>query len=124
MILLGAAVTVPAHIIIVFTLTLARETRLFFPPFLFVIPVVLWLFEDLKTYFINFCRKFWGALALSTGIMSFWVGLVAAPALFPAFDFRGRLEFSQFYLGIHIGLSLIFLVFLLYILLRSLFRIR
>ena len=117
-VLWGAAFTVPVVIVATFVLGLARETRLFFPPFIFVIPLTLWLFLRYRADYIRFFRKLFGlpALILLTGSMSF--GLWLAPILFPEFEFRGQPVFAQKYLGVHIGLTLFLLAPLLGTLVR------
>jgi hypothetical protein len=109
-VLVGATVLVPLLIVVTLTMTLARETRIFFPPFVFLIPLTLWVFEEYREQLVCYYRKYFGLLGLATGIAVTWFGIMAARALFPSFDFRGMLEFTQVYFGIHIALTLLFLI--------------
>ena len=121
---LGAAIMVPLITVITFTMTLARETRIFFPPFVFLIPLTLWVFHEYREQLIWYYRKYYGLLGLATAIAVTWFGIKAARVLFPSFDFRGLVEFTQVYLGIHIALALLFLIPLAIALTRQMFELQ
>lgn len=109
----GALYSVPLVVLTTFTLTLARETRLFFPPFVFVIPLALLFLSDHRKLFTRFYSRWYGLPGLAISVAAFWLGQVVAPLLFPEFEFRAGLRITQIYFGIHLGLAVMFLLPLL-----------
>lgn len=100
-----------AYAVIVYTVTglvfgLARETRLFFPPFLFVIPVSLWLLQHIAPMLRRYYSAVYGLAGILTVTLTIWAGITIANLAFPSFDFRGWPDFARTYLGVHIGLTL------------------
>lgn len=106
----GALYGAPVTVLISLTMALARETRLFFPPFVFLIPLALYFVSFHKGIFIRFYRRFLGLPGLAVLLGAIWVGQILAPILFPTFKFRTSPEWTQIYFGIHIALSVIFLL--------------
>lgn len=88
----------------------ARETRLFFPPFLFVIPLVMCL---LREYSSSFEWLFsWSRLVLSCMLIaaSLWAGVHVSWLLFPDFDYRSAEPFARLYLALHVAATITMLV--------------
>ncbi|UCE25606.1 MAG: hypothetical protein JSU74_06050 [Candidatus Zixiibacteriota bacterium] len=102
----GTIITVPLTIIIVLFFARARETRLFFPPFIFVIPICV---MALKSIYANLTarltRSGW-ILALAVFVVFMAVGIVAGQAAFPEFEYRRCPNFQRLWAGIHFGLIL------------------
>jgi hypothetical protein len=117
-ILLGSVIEVPIHTVFAFTMALAWETRLFFPPFIFIIPLTLRLFQGYKSEIKEFFLRFYGIPGVITVAFSFWVGMGYSSLFFSNFDFRGQPEIVQFYFGIHLGLSLILLIIIMYFIIK------
>ncbi len=112
-IVLGAAYSVPMTIAIVFTTTFARETRLFFPPFVFLIPLTLELLRTHAHAIRQFYTRHWGVWGVILIAASGWFGQWSAKVLFPRFDYRSEQRFSYVFLGIQIALAIALLVPLL-----------
>ncbi|MFH1373921.1 MAG: hypothetical protein ABII79_09015 [bacterium] len=105
-VVLGAVYLVPTVVVSTLTLALARETRLFFPPFLFLIPLTLWFWEQMASHLRTFYTRWFGIPGILLLAVSIMGGILAAESLFPTFDFRAWPGFAQTYLGIHIGISI------------------
>jgi hypothetical protein len=101
---------VPLVVVTTLTLGLARETRLFFPLFIFLIPLTLWLWEHTATYLRTFYTRWFGIPAAAIFVVSTWGGISLARTLFPTFDFRAWPEFAQVYLGLHLGIAVSILI--------------
>lgn len=117
--LLGAAFTVPLTVVITLTGGLARETRLFFTPFIFVIPLSLYLAEFYGEQLKSLLRP-WRLLAMAAVLaLAIWGGIEFSQALFPQFQERAWPAFARAHLGINIGLALCFIGYVIYRVVRS-----
>ncbi len=102
----GAILTVPATVFLTLFLTNARETRILFPPFVFMIPLTLLTLRailcDLRGKMS--LRLAACGLALFASLMAggVWLGYAA----FPDFEYRRCQDFQRLWAGIHFGLIL------------------
>ncbi len=120
----GAIYSVPTTIALVLTMGLARETRLFFPPFVFLIPLSLWFLRYYGEKLIRFNLAGAGIPSVFVVSLAMIEGIHLSRLLFPSFDFRAWTEFSQVYLGIHFGLAMALIFQLSAVSLGDLLRIR
>ncbi len=106
LVLWGVVITLPITFLLTISCGMARETRIFFPPFLFVIPISLYVLGDLY----NRLRPQWswgrGLISACGGVVSIGLGYLAARVLFPEFDYFANSVFRRQIAGIHMGLSL------------------
>lgn len=102
----GVLITLPITVILTLTSGMARETRIFFPPFLFLIPISLYALKDLFDRLHPFRtwpgRISWAAAIVITIALGYQLALV----LFPHFDYGTNAVFRRQLAGIHIGLTL------------------
>lgn len=99
--------TVPLTVLIVMTMAYARETRTLFPPFVFIIPMSLWLLRDIYekvgkrvTLYLIFSGVALGAFLVPAGMR-------LSKSLFPEFAFRVGREFHQDYFGVHLAVAVL-----------------
>ena len=119
----GASFAVPATIVLTFLTTFARETRLFFPPFVFIIPLSLWMIREKSATLQWFYRWGRGVPAIIMLALATWFGIWAARILFPSFDYRSEQHFSQVFLGIQIAIAILIMIPLIVSLTRSMSRV-
>lgn len=101
----GAMVAIPFALVGTTLMTLARETRLFFGPALFLIPLTLILWRELEPDIRFFLRHFrWVAAVSITGLAGY-AGYRFVSAVIPRFDFRPVPEFHHVYFGIQVALA-------------------
>jgi hypothetical protein len=106
----GVVITLPVTVMLTLSSGMARETRIFFPPFLFIIPMSLYALKDLFDRLHPF-RAWTGRIAWSAIIViTIALGYQAALALFPHFDYGTNAVFRRQLAGIHIGLVLSVLI--------------
>ena len=105
----GGMFLVPLTVLAVLTTALARETRLFFPPFIFVIPLSLLCLSQAYPAIRRFYRCCWGIPGALWAVGSMALGVWLAFYMFPTFDYRSWPMFSTAYLGVHFGLALVVL---------------
>jgi len=81
----------------------ARETRLFFPPFVFTIPLLLLVWRELKPAWLQIRRR-WSAVSISgiTAVILAVSGVVAS-LVFPDFEFRTWPDGNRALLSVHLG---------------------
>lgn len=106
----GALYGAPITVLFTLTMALARETRLFFPPFVFLIPLALYFVSVHREVFLRFYSRFLGLLGFAVVLGAIWVGQIVAPILFPTFEFRTSPEWTQIYFGIHIALFIVLVI--------------
>ena len=103
---LGAILTVPATVFLTLFLTNARETRILFPPFVFMIPLTLLtlraIFHDLRARFRPVSAILGLVLFSALMAVGIWLGYEA----FPDFEYRRCQNFQRLWAGIHFGLIL------------------
>ncbi|MFH2050194.1 MAG: hypothetical protein ABIJ12_12170, partial [bacterium] len=96
-------------VIVTLFFTRARETRILFPPFIFLIPFALNELKKLVSILSLFKSR---TLFLLLGCCSYFLtelGLNLAYVLIPEFEYRGCPETAYISLGIHISIILIIL---------------
>jgi hypothetical protein len=106
MLVWGAAVTVPATLVLALFLTNARETRILFPPFLFLLPLAL---EEINSIHGRLAGRFsFGTSALQLAIVAalMTLGVAIGHVTFPAFEYRQCPDFQRLWAGLDVGLSL------------------
>jgi len=87
---------------------LARETRLFFPPFVFFIPLTLVFLQRHQQVIAHFVKKYrFPRIAVSVVII-IAVSLLIASLLFPDFDFRTWKDGNRIIFGLHLAMTIIF----------------
>jgi hypothetical protein len=109
-VLFGAATTVPITVMVTLTASFARETRIFFPPFVFMIPLALlgfrWLVQRLtEVIAVRLTPVVVASMAVLIPL-GFWV----VKQYLAAVDYRSNSAFRRQLTGLHIGLSLAVLV--------------
>ena len=102
----GTLITVPATLVIALFLACARETRLLFPPFLFIIPLSVIV---LKTVYDRISdgltsRSMLATMLIIVALMT--VGVILGNIAFPEFEYRRCPNFQRLWAGIHFGLIL------------------
>ncbi len=109
----GLVTALPLTTAVTLLFTMARETRLFFPPFIIVVPLSLYA---LRTAF-RFVRTHWSTLGWIPVVavlpVMIKLGLYLSDLWFPEFDYGANAVFRRFVAGIHIGLALWYLAGLL-----------
>jgi len=111
----GFLLTLPVNTIFTLAMTFAREIRIFFPPFIFVIPLSLIMITASIKYWRTMeskLRKFISIVVLTSSILAGY--LIIEGLIFPEFRYRQCWNFCQIWAGINIALS--FVIFLLYLL--------
>lgn len=97
----GAIYSVPVVTAVVLNFAYARETRLFFPPFVFVIPLVMvYLYEHrdrLKKFYSGQHR----IRTIVIVVVTLLVGTALAIGLFPHFDYRSAHHFARGMFAVH-----------------------
>jgi len=116
LLLWGYAVATPIFVILALTGGLARETRLFFPPFVFLIPLSVIALRSL----VRRIRTDWTRkpkyLPVEALVALCIVGVIASNWLFPEFDFGMNANIRRPLAGVHLGM--IFWVAWIYLVLR------
>jgi hypothetical protein len=101
----GSLLAVAPTLFLGLVLALARETRIFFPPFVFIIPLaVVWLQERMRM--VDKGRRkqrLWMALATAGAIIA---GISLIGNIKPDLDYRNCPDFCYLWAGTHIGLSI------------------
>ncbi|MCP4686005.1 MAG: hypothetical protein GY867_11270 [bacterium] len=104
---------------VVLTSAYARETRLFFPPFVFIIPLVMAFLRghrDAYQWFFKLRRFPWVVVLAGTSLVA---GYYLANWLFPDFDYRSAEPFARLYFGLHVAAAISILTPLVVIKTRS-----
>jgi hypothetical protein len=102
---IGALTMIPVSTFMALNFGLARETRLFFPPFVFMIPISLWYIAGRTRLLARVFSMGYGIPGAVSMVLSLGVGIALANLLFPTFELRGWPEFARAYLGVHLGLA-------------------
>ena len=106
----GAVTALPLTMILGIFFTYVRETRILFPPFVFLIPLAL---VALKNLWNNLpaekSKTFWIITACSAALL-ITAGVLIAPYLWPKFDYGSSSMLRRDFAGVQIGLSILLLV--------------
>jgi len=104
---IGALVMTPLAVAVVFFMVTARETRIFFPPFIYLIPLgVVWIgracafgaaFRKWRFYFL------WGVILAGAVLLSIW--------LFPQFQFLPMIDFHRVIFALNLTLGIYVLAY-------------
>ncbi len=112
LLLSGAIIAIPLTLILGLFFTLVRETRILFPPFIFVIPLAVYAIRDdwPKISQVH-SGWFWAKVVLAAGLLIFF-GIMLANLLWPEFDYGGATKLRRDFAGANIALGLLYLLFL------------
>ena len=102
----GAILTVPATVLLTLFLTNARETRILFPPFVFMIPLTLLTVQSMFRHLKSRMSFRFAAIGLVLFAVAMTVGIFFGQAAFPEFEYRRCPNFQRLWAGIHFGLIL------------------
>ncbi|MCH9024508.1 MAG: hypothetical protein IH931_04160, partial [candidate division Zixibacteria bacterium] len=106
----GAVTALPLTMILGIFLTYVRETRILFPPFVFLIPLALVALKNLwEKLPAEKSKAFW-IIAACSGALLITAGVLIAPYLWPEFDYGSSSKLRRDFAGVQIGLSLLLLV--------------
>ena len=106
----GTVTALPLTMFLGIFLTYVRETRILFPPFVFVIPLALVALKNLWAKLpADKSKGFWIITACS-GALLITAGVLIAPYLWPEFDYGSSAGLRRDFAGVHIGLSLLLLM--------------
>lgn len=107
----GTWFTLPATLVLTLFFTNARETRILFPPFVFMIPLAVMALQAIYGYLkpkLSLRFSITALLIIATLMASgVWLGYAA----FPEFEYRRCQNFQQMWAGIHFGLIFSLLAF-------------
>ncbi len=109
----GVLIALPITFLLTISTGRARETRIFFPPFLFVIPLSLYELRDLYDRLRPVLTKQRFKTFALLVVVSISLGYGVAWLLFPEFDYGTNAEFRRQITGIHFGLSFLLLTALI-----------
>jgi hypothetical protein len=105
----GLLTSLPPTVIATLLFSLARETRIFFPPFVFVIPLSLVALRSICQY----VREHWSRrtfiLVSAGGAAVTLAAALSGHSLVPATDFTANAGFRRHLAGFHLGLMLVIL---------------
>lgn len=103
---IAVVVTIPLGL----SVAMARESRIFFPPFVFIIPIALIqfraMFRDGTRKHLTLMLVFYLVLTAA----AVWTGVEFIPGWFAEFDYEANADFRRLLTGIHLGLSVVILV--------------
>jgi len=102
----GTVITLPITFLLTLSAGMARETRIFFPPFLFMIPISLYVLKDFYDRLRPLITRIHIYFSVVLVVVAIGLGYLAARLLFPQFDYGTNAEFRRQISGIHLGLSL------------------
>jgi len=114
----GFLLTLPVNTVFTIAMTFARETRIFFPPFIFVIPLSLIVLKALALYWNDSntkTRKLCLSVLLIMIIYSSYI--IIRSIVFPEFRYRQCWSYSQIWAGVNLGISIV--ISFLYIISRK-----
>jgi len=106
----GGITTVFLTLIIGLSFAFARETRILFPPFVFVIPLSLLAIKSVWERISRKSRKlFFMKLLIITPFLLIF-GIIMATKIFVSFDYGANSYFRTYLAGFHFGLIALFLI--------------
>jgi hypothetical protein len=110
----GAVITVPLTTLTATFFTFLRETRILFPPFIFVVPLTLKALMPIWQY----ARERWylGGWATAIGVVTVLIalGISNAEHIWTVFEYRQSSELRRIFAGVNLGLSATLLLALLH----------
>lgn len=106
----GAVTALPLTMILGIFFTYVRETRILFPPFVFLIPLALVALKNLWAKLPAVKSKTFWIVAACLGALLITAGVLIAPYLWPEFDYGSSSMLRRDFAGVQIGLSLLLLV--------------
>jgi hypothetical protein len=98
----GAAVTAIGYVVSTILFAQARETRLFFPPFVFFIPLALLFIRDHADAARSLWRRTRAGLTIVTMICLLATSVVVTVVAFPGFDFRTWHDGNRLFFSLHL----------------------
>ncbi|MCH8027951.1 MAG: hypothetical protein IID63_07490 [candidate division Zixibacteria bacterium] len=106
----GAVTALPLTLILGIFFTYVRETRILFPPFVFLIPLALIALKHLWEKLPAVKSKTFWIITACSGALLIAAGVLIAPYLWPEFDYGSSSMLRRDFAGVQIGLSLLLLV--------------
>jgi len=106
----GGVRTLPINIIITLFFTAARETRILFPPFVFVIPLSLLILEPVHKYLGKTLPRLKRVLLLIVFHALMVGGVYLAWVVFPYFEYRQCANYCREWAGINIGIIIMLIL--------------
>lgn len=101
----GTVITLPLNTAFTLFLTNARETRILFPPYIFLIPLGLLVLRDVWRKLFSPALSLHRRRLIMLCLALLALGVLLGKTIFPYFEHRQCGEFSNLWAGIHIGLS-------------------
>jgi hypothetical protein len=108
----GMATAVPLTTVVALLFTFVRETRILFPSFVIIVPLSLLTLQAGWNRIARHRRQWLFGLAAALA-PAIWIGFQLSDKLFPKFDYGANAAFRRDIAGIHLGLTLVFLICLL-----------
>ncbi|MEW6413285.1 MAG: hypothetical protein AB1483_12575 [Candidatus Zixiibacteriota bacterium] len=118
----GGAIFVGLTVLFTFVLTFARETRIFFPPFVFVIPLTLYFLRTLwRSYFCRLHPVWWLVSTVVLFIFG-WAGYRSAVNMALISEYKINADLRVPLAGVHVGLMAAILTGYVALLLKHIYR--
>ncbi|MDH4035043.1 MAG: hypothetical protein OEV80_14735, partial [candidate division Zixibacteria bacterium] len=108
---LGTWLTLPVTLVLTLFFTNARETRILFPPFIFMIPLTLVALKSVYDWLKPRLSWRFAAVGLIVLVALMTVGVWLGYEAFPEFEYRRCQNFQRMWAGIHFGLIFSLLAF-------------
>jgi len=102
----GALYAVPITFVAVLFMGRARETRLFFPLFIVLIPLALFYLQGIYRDICTLPARAKKIILVISFVPMMWLGITCGQLLFPAFEFRVCPNAAQLWIGVNFGLIL------------------
>lgn len=110
----GAIVAVVLTLILGIFFTLVRETRILFPPFIFVIPLAVYSIREYWRKLIGTRSvNFWLSTVIITAIL-IALGILVSQVVWPPFEYSGSAKMRRDFAGVNIGLMMAYLFLVVY----------
>jgi hypothetical protein len=106
----GAVITVIGFIASTILYGHARESRLFVPPALFLIPLALWYVQGSWRDWVGYLKSNL-RMKIVLGIILFLFSVFAVSYIFPAFEYRTWPRVNRLYLAGHLWVVVMFVIF-------------
>ena len=99
---LGSIVVIMLCVFLTFTTTTARETRLFFIPFVFLIPIALSGLDRMMDKYRILVRKYSKPRVVIVEIVLFMLLILFSVLLFPRFEYLPMIDFHRVLFALHL----------------------